>query len=92
MKSLMTLLTFVAFFLPFTVCAQQAPQGPPPDAKALIEQMDTNKDGKLERSEVKGPILDDFDKIDLNEDGFLTLEELKKAPKPKGGPPPKDER
>ncbi len=91
MRSLTTLLTLTALVLPYGVWAQQAPKGPPPDPKTLIEQMDSNKDGKLERSEVKGPLLDDFDKIDLNEDGYLSLEELEKAPKPKGGPAQKDE-
>ena len=45
--------------------------------------MDANEDGKLSKKEVKGPIKDDFDTIDADEDGFITEEELKKAPKPK---------
>lgn len=44
--------------------------------------MDTNKEGKLAKSEVKGPLLEDFAKIDTDEDGFLSLTELEKAPKP----------
>ena len=34
--------------------------------------------------ELKGPIKDDFAKIDTDEDGYITKEELEKAPKPKG--------
>ncbi|CAM2825649.1 EF-hand domain-containing protein [Flavobacterium frigoris] len=53
-----------------------------PTAEVLIKEMDINKDGKLSKGEVKGPLQDDFSKVDANKDGFLTLEELKKAPKP----------
>jgi Ca2+-binding EF-hand superfamily protein len=55
----------------------------PPTPEVLIKEMDANKDGKLAKSELQGPIKDDFTKIDTNKDGFLSLEELKKAPKPK---------
>ena len=58
-----------------------------------------NKDGKLSKAEVKGPLANDFVKIDANSDGFISKEELSKAPKPIGqrpqqgqggqlGPPP----
>lgn len=50
-----------------------------------IFQMDTNNDGMLSKSEVKGPILNDFDKIDTNGDGFISKEEFEKAPKPERG-------
>lgn len=55
----------------------------PPSFKELLKMMDENEDGKLEKSEVKGPLKEMFAKIDEDEDGFLTEEELKKAPKPK---------
>lgn len=60
----------------------------PPSFQELIEMMDENEDGKLAKNEVKGRLKDDFDKIDLNEDGFISEEELEKAPKPekRGGP------
>ena len=48
----------------------------------LIEEMDANNDGKLSKSEVKGPLANDFSKIDNNNDGFLSKEELKNAPRP----------
>lgn len=55
----------------------------PPTFKELLEKMDANEDGKLSKTEVKGPLKDHFDEVDTNEDGFITEEELKKAPKPK---------
>ncbi len=45
--------------------------------------MDTNDDGKLSKKEVKGPLKNNFLKVDTDEDGFITEEEMKKAPKPK---------
>ena len=54
-----------------------------PSAKQLIKMMDKNDDGKLSKSEVKGPLQRDFDRIDINDDNYLTLAELNKAPKPR---------
>ena len=48
----------------------------------LLKRMDINKDGKLSKEEVRGPLENLFSKIDLNNDGYITKEELKKAPKP----------
>jgi Ca2+-binding EF-hand superfamily protein len=67
----------------------QAPGGnkdrqQPPSTEELIKMMDSNKDGKLSVKEVKGPLKDDFSKIDTNKDGFITKAELDKAPKPNG--------
>ncbi|MCL7764664.1 YHYH protein [Polaribacter sp. Z014] len=42
----------------------------------LLEMMDTDKDGKLSKTEVKGPLKLQFSKVDTNKDGFLTKEEL----------------
>ncbi len=53
-----------------------------PSVESLINEMDTNKDGKLSKSEVQGPLSNDFSKIDVNEDGFLSKEELDNAPRP----------
>ena len=55
----------------------------PPTFKQLLKQMDTNEDGKLSKEEIKGPLKNDFEKVDLDEDGFITEKEFKKAPKPK---------
>ncbi|MEO9569826.1 MAG: YHYH protein [Polaribacter sp.] len=47
----------------------------------LLERMDVNKDKKLSKSEVRGPLVNDFSKIDSNNDGFISIEELKKVTK-----------
>jgi hypothetical protein len=49
----------------------------------LFQKMDSNKDNKLSKVEVKGPLADHFSGIDKNKDGFITKDELKKLPKPK---------
>lgn len=58
----------------------------PPTFEELIEKMDANDDGKLSKSEIKGRLKENFDKVDLDEDGFITAEEFEEAPKPKRGP------
>lgn len=55
----------------------------PPAFVELLEEMDTNKDGKLAKSEVKGRLSKDFDRIDANKDGLITEEEMKQAGPPK---------
>ena len=67
-------------------------QGERPDPSQIIEKMDANNDGKLSVNEAKGPLKEDFSKIDSNSDGFITKEELEKASKnggqrPQGGRP-----
>ncbi len=68
---------------------QERPKnGQRPSVEELFAKMDTNKDGKLAKTEVKGPLQKDFAKIDSNGDGFISAEELEKAPKPnRQGPP-----
>ncbi|WP_340154750.1 hypothetical protein [uncultured Winogradskyella sp.] len=53
-----------------------------PSVSELLNEMDANKDGKLSKSEVHGPISNDFSKIDTNNDDFISKEELESAPKP----------
>ncbi|WP_298182889.1 EF-hand domain-containing protein [uncultured Pseudomonas sp.] len=60
--------------------------GHPPSPERLINELDSNKDGVLSRGEVKGPLADQFAKIDVNHDGVLSLSELQRMPKPKGRP------
>jgi len=82
-------LIFSALLLVFGAVSTNAqskenrPSKTPPTAKELLKEMDKDEDGKLSKAEVRGPLKDDFKKIDTNEDGFLTIEELEKAPKPK---------
>lgn len=58
-----------------------------PTAGELIAQLDANKDGKLEKLEAKGPIAQDFDKLDKDQDGFLSVDEIEAA-----GPPQRRNR
>ena len=51
----------------------------------MFAEMDANKDSKLDKTEVKGPMAENFSTVDSNSDGFITLEELKNAPKPQRG-------
>lgn len=60
-------------------------QGAPPSFSRLLTEMDTNKDGKLEKSEVKGRLANDFSKIDSDGDGYITQTEFEQAPKPQRG-------
>jgi hypothetical protein len=62
---------------------------PPPPPEKVIADLDQDKDGKISKAEAKGPLLDNFDKIDANKDGFITLDEMKAAcPKQQPLPPP----
>lgn len=63
-----------------------AQKGPP--SVDEIFKMDTNQDGQLSKSEVKGPLLNDFDKIDTDGNGFISRTELENAPKPQQGQRP----
>ena len=47
--------------------------------------MDANGNGQLEKAEVRGPLADNFDQVDTNQDGVLSREELEKAPRPPRG-------
>lgn len=83
-------ITFCCAIIAFQVSAKQTnyDQHTPPKPEEVMQDMDINKDGKISKEEAKGPIVDDFKKIDLNKDGFITLVELKKAPKPPKQNPP----
>lgn len=96
--SLILKLTFVAVIL-FAVSSAKAQESqknddknrmPPPTVEQIFKMFDQNKDGKLAKSEVKGPLLNDFAKIDTNKDGFISKVEIEKAPKPSGPPPTKE--
>lgn len=65
-------------------------RGKRPSAEQLFARMDSNKDNKLAKSEVKGPLARYFSEVDSNGDGFITKTELENAPKPphRGGQRP----
>jgi len=81
------ILTFgIAIFMSNSVFAQaggdKQDRKKPPTFKELIKELDANEDGKLSKSEIKGPLKEHFSKIDTDEDGFITEKEFEKAPKP----------
>ncbi|MEQ6166144.1 hypothetical protein AAOE16_03025 [Ekhidna sp. MALMAid0563] len=65
--------------------SQRGRQQGPPSYSLLLTDMDTNKDGKLAKSEIKGRLANDFSKIDSNSDGYITESEFKNAPRPQRG-------
>ncbi|WP_117881294.1 YHYH protein [Aureibaculum luteum] len=60
---------------------QPVGQGKRPSATQIVKQMDVNNDEKLSKEEVKGPLLEQFDQVDSDKDGFITKEELESADK-----------
>ena len=46
--------------------------------------LDTNQDEKISKEEAKGPLADHFDRIDSNDDGFITKDELEKMQRRRG--------
>lgn len=58
--------------------------GQRPSFSDLVSNMDSNNDGKLSKSEIQGPLKNDFSKVDSNEDGYITEEEFNNAPAPQG--------
>jgi Ca2+-binding EF-hand superfamily protein len=58
-----------------------------PSFDHLLEKMDANKNGQIEKSEAKGPLTNHFDKIDTDKNGSITKIEFEKAPKNKGKRP-----
>ncbi|MRI00204.1 EF-hand domain-containing protein [Kriegella sp. EG-1] len=73
----------MSIFAASSVLAQGGERKERPTFEKLVKEMDANEDGKLAKSEVKGPLAENFDTIDANEDGFISEEEFEKAPKPK---------
>jgi hypothetical protein len=80
------LLLFIGSFGAFAQAPTQEnrpPQGRLPKFSELLIKMDKNKDGKLSKAEIEGPLKNDFAKVDKNKDGFITEAEFKLAPPPK---------
>jgi hypothetical protein len=70
--------------------ADDKPRRPPEGAKPLVparllEQLDKNKNGSLDRDEVPGRMMEQFDRIDANKDGVLDRDELMAARRRGGG-------
>lgn len=65
----------LALFSINTLAGGQPPKDPP-----SFSQLDENGDGVLSRDEVKGPLADDFDRLDVDHSGSLTKDELPAPP------------
>jgi Ca2+-binding EF-hand superfamily protein len=52
---------------------------PHADAAQALAKLDTNKDKKVSAAEFRAPPLANFDKMDLNHDGTISVDEQKKA-------------
>ncbi len=52
-----------------------------PDAAPVLARFDGNKDGQITRDEFRGPTLANFDKLDADKDGTLSLNEQSAARK-----------
>jgi len=57
----------------------------PPSADEIFEKMDADNNNLLELDEIKGPLKNDFSKVDADSDGYISREELENAPKPERG-------
>lgn len=93
MKREFVVITSLVFVLGFVVSCKSAQQENnrqggnrqgPPSVDQLFAQMDANKDDLLSEKEVKGPLANNFEEIDTDDDGFISKEELNNAPKPSG--------
>jgi Ca2+-binding EF-hand superfamily protein len=70
-----TLLTLIALSSP--LLAQQAPEGAPPSiSDAFMQQLDTDKDGKVTKAEFLKPQEAQFAHIDKNQDGSIDKTEI----------------
>ncbi|MEO1263815.1 MAG: EF-hand domain-containing protein [Bacteroidota bacterium] len=61
---------------------RRQPRGERPQFSDLLSEMDGNKDGKLSKAEVKGPLQNNFSEIDKDNDGFISETEFESAPPP----------
>jgi len=58
-------------------------QGERPSVAQIFQRMDIDKNGKLSIKELKGPLANNFSKIDANDDGFISRDELENNIKPR---------
>lgn len=54
-------------------------QNRPRNSMDLLERMDANEDRKISKDEAKGPLAEDFERLDTNRDGVLTIGELSRG-------------
>ena len=64
---------------------KRSDQNGKPNADKIIKYLDSNKDGKISKTEAskakRGRLADNFEKIDANKDGYLSKEELENMSK-----------
>lgn len=90
-----SLLTFATMLVLAGTCQAQEPGGPPgggfnpEQVLDRIFQNDNNDDGKIDKDEADERMVESFDRIDADEDGFVTRDEMKKMleQRPPGGGP-----
>ncbi|MEO9275240.1 hypothetical protein ABFY09_10265 [Marinomonas sp. 5E14-1] len=71
----MTVATF-ALFSVHSMAANQPPPGEPPS----FQELDKNSDNLLTKDELRGPLLDDFDRFDADGSGSLSEGEMPEPP------------
>ena len=53
-----------------------------PDAKPFLDRCDANKDGGISKDEFRAPTMTNFEKLDKNKDGTLSVAEQKATAAP----------
>ena len=51
-----------------------------PSAAQILERMDRNDDQQISKSEAQGRLVEDFDRLDKDSNGFLSIAELNVKP------------
>ena len=59
-----------------------------PDAKPFLDRFDANKDGGISKDEFRSPTMTNFEKLDKNKDGTLSVAEQKATAAPTTSKPP----
>lgn len=77
MKHVALILTGALFALNTQVFAADAPSQAAPRSPKMLQQFDTDKDGKISRDEFAAKRAKGFARFDTNKDGSLSLEEFK---------------